>query len=108
MIGTVQTDLQAGSSHKYEVGSQLFFSLSILFFTYNSLYIPSHSTRMRTKHVIFFQLLWVLFFGFIFVLIIQSLAAKLGIITGETILTIKVGSANVSLLENFQMSKQVQ
>ncbi|XP_039772424.1 metal transporter Nramp4-like isoform X3 [Panicum virgatum] len=41
----VQTDLQAGSSHKYE-------------------------------------LLWVLFFGFIFVLIIQSLAAKLGIITG--------------------------
>ncbi|XP_039772423.1 metal transporter Nramp4-like isoform X2 [Panicum virgatum] len=40
----VQTDLQAGSSHKYE-------------------------------------LLWVLFFGFIFVLIIQSLAAKLGIIT---------------------------
>ncbi|KAG2571357.1 metal transporter Nramp4-like isoform X4 [Panicum virgatum] len=39
------TDLQAGSSHKYE-------------------------------------LLWVLFFGFIFVLIIQSLAAKLGIITG--------------------------
>jgi len=45
MIGTVQTDLQAGSSHKYE-------------------------------------LLWVLFFGFIFVLIIQSLAAKLGIITG--------------------------
>ncbi|RLM74298.1 metal transporter Nramp4-like [Panicum miliaceum] len=42
----VQTDLQAGSSHKYE-------------------------------------LLWVLFFGFIFVLIIQSLAAKLGIITGR-------------------------
>ncbi|PAN37888.2 hypothetical protein PAHAL_7G109300 [Panicum hallii] len=40
------TDLQAGSSHKYE-------------------------------------LLWVLFFGFIFVLIIQSLAAKLGIITGR-------------------------
>ncbi|CAN6270577.1 unnamed protein product [Urochloa humidicola] len=42
----VQTDLQAGSSHKYE-------------------------------------LLWVLFFGFFFVLIIQSLAAKLGIITGR-------------------------
>ncbi|TKW03755.1 hypothetical protein SEVIR_7G063400v4 [Setaria viridis] len=42
----VQTDLQAGSSHRYE-------------------------------------LLWVLFFGFIFVLIIQSLAAKLGIITGK-------------------------
>ncbi|XP_062199565.1 LOW QUALITY PROTEIN: metal transporter Nramp4-like [Phragmites australis] len=42
----VQTDLQAGSSHKYE-------------------------------------LLWVLFFGFIFVLIIQSLAANLGIITGR-------------------------
>ncbi|KAL6608014.1 hypothetical protein ACP70R_041077 [Stipagrostis hirtigluma subsp. patula] len=42
----VQNDLQAGSSHKYE-------------------------------------LLWVLFFGFIFVLIIQSLAAKLGIITGR-------------------------
>jgi len=45
---------------------------------------------MRTKHVIFFQLLWVLFFGFVFVLIIQSLAAKLGVITGETILTIKL------------------
>ncbi|CAN6248166.1 unnamed protein product [Urochloa humidicola] len=42
----VQTDLQAGSSHKYE-------------------------------------LLWVLFFGFFFVLVIQSLAAKLGIITGR-------------------------
>uniref|UniRef100_A0A0A9EXE8 Metal transporter n=1 Tax=Arundo donax TaxID=35708 RepID=A0A0A9EXE8_ARUDO len=42
----VQTDLQAGASHKYE-------------------------------------LLWVLFFGFIFVLIIQSLAAKLGVITGR-------------------------
>ncbi|CAL5032838.1 unnamed protein product [Urochloa decumbens] len=42
----VQTDLQAGSSHKYE-------------------------------------LLWVLFLGFIFVLIVQSLAAKLGIITGR-------------------------
>ncbi|GJN31982.1 hypothetical protein PR202_gb20447 [Eleusine coracana subsp. coracana] len=42
----VQTDLQAGSSHKYE-------------------------------------LLWVLLFGFIFVLMIQSLAAKLGIITGR-------------------------
>ncbi|TVU33752.1 hypothetical protein EJB05_15557 [Eragrostis curvula] len=42
----VQTDLQAGASHKYE-------------------------------------LLWVLLFGFIFVLMIQSLAAKLGIITGR-------------------------
>ncbi|KQK04475.1 metal transporter Nramp4 isoform X2 [Brachypodium distachyon] len=42
----LQTDLQAGYSHRYE-------------------------------------LLWVLLFGFIFVLIIQSLAAKLGIITGR-------------------------
>ncbi|XP_020404249.1 metal transporter Nramp4 isoform X2 [Zea mays] len=44
----VQTDLQAGSSHKFE-------------------------------------LLWVLFFGFFFVLVIQSLAAKLGIITGRNL-----------------------
>ncbi|KAF7029513.1 hypothetical protein CFC21_041238 [Triticum aestivum] len=42
----LQTDLQAGYSHRYE-------------------------------------LLWVLLFGFIFVLIIQSLAAKLGIVTGR-------------------------
>ncbi|XP_066339592.1 metal transporter Nramp4-like isoform X3 [Miscanthus floridulus] len=44
----VQTDLQAGSIHKYE-------------------------------------LLWVLFFGFFFVLVIQSLAVKLGIITGRNL-----------------------
>ncbi|KAJ1270448.1 hypothetical protein BS78_06G052900 [Paspalum vaginatum] len=44
----VQTDLQSGSSHRYE-------------------------------------LLWVLFFGFIFVLIIQSLAGQLGIITGRNL-----------------------
>uniref|UniRef100_A0ACD5X3S7 Uncharacterized protein n=1 Tax=Avena sativa TaxID=4498 RepID=A0ACD5X3S7_AVESA len=43
---SLQTDLQAGYSHKYE-------------------------------------LLWVVLFGFIFVLIIQSLAAKLGIVTGR-------------------------
>ncbi|OQU83564.1 hypothetical protein SORBI_3005G134600 [Sorghum bicolor] len=44
----VQTDLQAGSIHKYE-------------------------------------LLWVLFFGFFLVLVIQSLAVKLGIITGRNL-----------------------
>ncbi|CAM0946502.1 unnamed protein product [Alopecurus aequalis] len=43
---SLQTDLQAGYSHRYE-------------------------------------LLWVLLFGFIFVLIIQSLAAKLGVVTGR-------------------------
>ncbi|KAL6621310.1 hypothetical protein ACP70R_033742 [Stipagrostis hirtigluma subsp. patula] len=50
----VQNDLQAGSSHKYE-------------------------------------LLWVLFFGFIFVLIIQSLAVKLGIITGRHLAELCMG-----------------
>lgn len=50
----LQTDLQAGYSHKYE-------------------------------------LLWVLLFGFIFVLIIQSLAAKLGIVTGRHLAELCMG-----------------
>ncbi|KAM0874252.1 hypothetical protein ACQ4PT_037556 [Festuca glaucescens] len=51
---SLQTDLQAGYSHKYE-------------------------------------LLWVLLFGFIFVLIIQSLAAKLGIVTGRHLAELCMG-----------------
>ncbi|KAM0849816.1 hypothetical protein ACQ4PT_053495 [Festuca glaucescens] len=51
---SLQTDLQAGYSHRYE-------------------------------------LLWVLLFGFIFVLIIQSLAAKLGVITGRHLAELCMG-----------------
>ncbi|XP_047082959.1 metal transporter Nramp4-like isoform X1 [Lolium rigidum] len=51
---SLQTDLQAGYSHRYE-------------------------------------LLWVLLFGFIFVLIIQSLAAKLGVVTGRHLAELCMG-----------------
>lgn len=73
----VETDLQAGADHKYEV---VFLTCPFLIF-YFLHSIPS----LDLMHTFFqsTQLLWIVFAGLSFALLIQSRSANLGVATGQ-------------------------
>ena len=93
---TVETDLQAGSNHGYEVKEIETKKKQ----TYNL------NQKKLASDVVNWccQLLWVVLIGLIFALIIQSLAANLGVITGR-INTKKSSRTKLTLLVMFVVRK---
>jgi hypothetical protein len=94
----VETDLQAGAQYKYEVAatSISYFHLSVifpLFWFHMPIHLPFRLTFFHSvmlclsltknyDHILQLQLLWIILVASRVALIIQSLAARLGVVTG--------------------------